>query len=457
MWPSEGSVSDAAVRRLFGRGLSWVASDEEILHRSELDGLDADPRYAYLLGDGNGQDLALVFRHKRLSDLIGFSYMNWDPKEAARDFAEQVVRAAGEPNGDVPLVPVILDGENCWEYYPEDGLFFLRELYALLDHHPVIETVTVSDYITRYPPRRRIQRLFAGSWINHNFAIWIGHAEDNAAWDLLARTRAAVVAAAAGRVPGDPGIAAALRHVAIAEGSDWFWWYGDDHWCAHIEVFDQLFRAHLTAAHEAAGLVPPPELRGQIKGRFGRPRLDQQVPVRFITPTIDGRVTHFYEWKLAGRVEAAQGGGAMHQVDGHLRALHYGFDLEHLFVRVDGNSRFVSNSNHGEILVIEVTQPHRVRLEIPVEPRDGRPRPARLWRFVGGMFQEEPSRAVCAVDQVIEVSLPFADLMVGDGDLIELAVLRVTNGRTVEALPARAPVVFQAPGADFEAMMWSAS
>jgi len=457
MWPSEGSVSDAAVRRLLGRGLTWLASDEEILYRSRLDGRDPDPRYAYLLGNGNGEDLALIFRHKRLSDLVGFSYMNWDPKEAARDFAEQVLRAAGDPNGDVPLVPVILDGENCWEYYPEDGLFFLRELYGLLDRHPVIEMVTVSDYLARYPPSRRIERLFAGSWINHNFAIWIGHPEDNAAWDLLARTRTAVEAAAAARPADDPGVAAARRHVAIAEGSDWFWWYGDDHWCAHIDVFDQLFRAHLTAAHEAVGIVPAPELRGVIKGRFGRPRTDEQVPVRFVTPTIDGRVTHFYEWKLAGRVEAAQGGGAMHQTDGQLRVLHYGFDLEHLFVRVDGNARFIASPVHGEMLVLEVTQPHRVRVEIPLEPRNGRTRGARLWRYADGSFHEEPSRATCAVDQVIELQVPFAELMIRDGDLIEIAILRVANGRTVEALPARAPVVFQAPGTDFEAMMWSAS
>ncbi|HWN83060.1 MAG TPA: glycoside hydrolase family 57 protein, partial [Candidatus Udaeobacter sp.] len=273
MWPSEGSLSDAVARRLPGHGLRWAASDEEVLAHSTLESGGPDLRSAYLVGDGRtgGADLALIFRHKRLSDLIGFSYMHWDPKEAARDFVEQVRRAADPPlpPGDPPpLVPVILDGENCWEYYPEDGRYFLQELYQLLDHHPEVEMVTVSDYLVRYPPRRRIERLFAGSWINHNFAIWIGHPEDNLAWDLLLRTRSAVIEAAAGRPDSDPGVLAARRHLLIAEGSDWFWWYGDDHHSAHIEVFDQLFRAHLVAAHEAVGLVAPAELRGAIKGSF---------------------------------------------------------------------------------------------------------------------------------------------------------------------------------------------
>jgi alpha-amylase/alpha-mannosidase (GH57 family) len=460
MWPSEGSVSDAAVRRLATHGLTWAASDEEILRRSRLAGTSPDPRYAYLVGDGGDEEIALVFRNKRLSDLIGFSYMNWDPKEAARDFTEQVLEAAGgSDSGAPPLVPVILDGENCWEYYPEDGLFFLRELYGLLDSHPSIEMVTVSEYLERYPPTRRIDRLFAGSWINHNFDIWIGHSEDNAAWDLLSRTRSAVMTAAQSRPAEDGGVKAARRHLAIAEGSDWFWWYGDEHWCAHIEVFDQLFRAHLTAAYEAVGLVAPAELRGAIKGRFGRPRSDEQVPVRFIAPQIDGRVTHFYEWKLAGKVEVAEGGGTMHQVDSQLRAIHYGFDLSHLFVRVDGadRSRGVGSAAAGDLLVIEITRPRRMRVEVEIAPQDGQVLPARLTRFADGGFSASPSGSLCAVDQVVEVQMPFADLGITAGDTVELAVLRMQDGRTLESLPARSPVVFRAPDHDFEAMMWSAS
>jgi alpha-amylase/alpha-mannosidase (GH57 family) len=462
MWPSEGSVSDPVVRRLPKLGIRWAASDEDVLAHSALADGPPDPRHAYLIGGGRdgGEDLALVFRHKRLSDLIGFSYMNWDPKDAARDFVARVLEAAGDapPSpGTPPLVAVILDGENCWEYYPEDGLFFLRELYTLLDGHPEIEMVTVSDFLRRYPPNRRIERLFAGSWINHNFAIWIGHPEDNIAWDLLARTRAAVVAAAATRPKEDPGARAARRHLLIAEGSDWFWWYGDEHRSAHDQVFDQLFRAHLVAAHEAVGLVAPAELRSAIKGRFGRSKLDEQVPVRFIRPAIDGQVTHFYEWKLGGRVEGVEGGGAMHSVDARLQALHYGFDLEHLYVRIDAPA--LSAADEETVVAIEITQPRRSRIEVLVGKgtADGEVRPARRFGLQDGRFEPGPTSARYASRQVIEIAVPFAELAIAPGDLVELAVLRLAGGRTVESLPARSPVVFTAPGADFEAAMWSAS
>ena len=37
----------------------------------------------------------------------------------------------------------------------------------------------------------------------------------------------------------------AREEILIAEGSDWFWWYGDDHSSAHDLEFDDLFRRHL--------------------------------------------------------------------------------------------------------------------------------------------------------------------------------------------------------------------
>jgi hypothetical protein len=426
------------------------------------------------MADPHGRELAIVFRHKRLSDLIGFSYMTWDPKDAARDFAQKVLEAAAAParggeepaggeGGEAPpLIAVILDGENCWEHYPEDGRCFLRELYGLLGPHPEIEMVTVSDYLHRYPPGRRIEHLRAGSWINHNFAIWIGHPEDNTAWDLVARTRAAIESAKASLPAGDPRLATARRHLLAAEGSDWFWWFGEEHSSAHDHVFDQLFRARLTAAHEALGIVPPAELGAAIKGRFGGRRQDEQVPVRFMRPTLDGQVTHFYEWKLAGRVEAAKSGGAMQAVAGKLQALHYGFDRAHLYLRVDALAEGGSEAGaggRGEILAVEITQPRRSRIELDTTrgAENGAVRPARLFRYENGGFVPVPSQAAFAARQVIEIEVPFAELAIQPGDTIELAVLRVEGGRTVESLPARSPVVFVAPGDDFEATMWSAS
>ena len=88
-------------------------------------------------------------------------------------------------------------------------------------------------------------RLFAGSWISHNFAIWIGHPEDNRGWDALHAAREFLVEEErAGR--HDPAtLARAWNEIYIAQGSDWFWWYGDDHSSALDGLFDHLFRKHL--------------------------------------------------------------------------------------------------------------------------------------------------------------------------------------------------------------------
>ncbi len=481
MWPSEGSISDSAVRRLIQHGVRWLASDEGVLARSRLAGNDPpDPRHPYLV-EADGERAALIFRNQRLSDLIGFTYMHWNPAAAAADFVEEVVRAGRlrpMAGGRPPLVPVILDGENCWEHYPEDGIFFLRELYSRLAGDPRIETVTVSDYLERHPPERRIDRVYAGSWINHDYTIWIGHPEDNAAWDLLAATRATLErhtppewswrqmaaaaasepAAAASGSPERPALAKAWRHLYIAEGSDWFWWYGDEHWCNHLDVFDQLFRGHLIAAYEALGLEVPPECMRAIKGRFGRLPSSEQVPVRFIAPSIDGRVTHFYEWKLAGQVDATQNGATMRIGARELSHLHYGFDLDHLYLRVDGVEKFSQTSNEEERrLWIELSRPQRVRIELSLAPADGRRRQPLVFSHDDGGFRRRETEGVYAVRDVMEVEIPFAELAVSHGDTVEVAVMLVHDGRTLEALPSHGPLVFRAPDPDFEATMWSAS
>ena len=58
------------------------------------------------------------------------------------------------------LVSIILDGENCWEYYPSSGVDFLRTLYRRVVAHPKVTPVRVRDYLTRYPATDKIGQLF---------------------------------------------------------------------------------------------------------------------------------------------------------------------------------------------------------------------------------------------------------------------------------------------------------
>ncbi|MGE3473426.1 MAG: glycoside hydrolase, partial [Vicinamibacterales bacterium] len=262
VWPSEGGVSPQTAAAVARAGFRWMATDEGILRASRaLAGLDT-PRalchrtYEVTTPDGS---VRIVFRDHGLSDAIGFTYQGWAAEAAAGDFVERVRTAGREaagPSGPPPTVGVILDGENAWEHYADGGRPFLRALYAALEAAPDIEPVTMA--VATAGEAEPLPRLFSGSWIHADFGIWIGHADDRRAWAQLARARAAFAAAAPNLdAAAAQGARDALR---AAEGSDWFWWYGDDHSSLHDRDFDALFRRHLRRAWHHLGLEVPAEL-----------------------------------------------------------------------------------------------------------------------------------------------------------------------------------------------------
>lgn len=340
MWPSEGSVSDDALGIIRGEGFAWCASDEGILRRTLGEEWTPLAQYfPYKFKTRNGP-LWMIFRDHDLSDAIGFVYSGWKAEEAAGDFYNRLVeirnRIVQERGVDAlaeAIVPVILDGENCWEYYERNGLPFLESLYRILGASNEILTTTISDVLKDAPdrPERTRGRIYAGSWIGANFKIWIGHAEDNRAWDALMATRAALV----DRKPDlDEGIyRRAMEEIYIAQGSDWFWWYGDENQSANQDDFDDLFRLHLHNVYELIGLPIPDELARPIRTASRRPRV--MPPRAPISPTVDGRTSSEREWSDAGYFIVERIGGAMHYADFPERRFWYGSDGLYLYVRFD--------------------------------------------------------------------------------------------------------------------------
>ena len=216
MWPSEGSVCQQMIPLLARHGIQWIATDEEILGCSTHGKVGRDSRghvrhpellYRPWKVAEAGHELGIVFRDHSMSDQVGFHYQRSPGPTAAYDFLGKV-HAIGDACrfNSATIVPVILDGENCWEYYPDGGVSFLRSLYHGAVRDPRIKPVTVGEFLRDHPPTDTLHRLFAGSWISHNFAIWIGHPEDNRAWDGLHMTRQFLVAQtqARGPRPGAP-------------------------------------------------------------------------------------------------------------------------------------------------------------------------------------------------------------------------------------------------------------
>ncbi len=340
MWPSEGSVSDQALAIMTSEGIAWSASDEGILRRTLGEEWNPTAKYFPYLFKSRSGPIWMVFRDHDLSDAIGFVYATWNPEEAAADFynrlveiRNRIIQERGPQALSDAIVPVILDGENCWEYYDRNGLPFLRALYRLLSASNEIETVTIESVIreSRPSPERTRGRIFAGSWIGSNFKIWIGGDEDNAAWDALADARQVVISRA-DNAPSDV-IERAMQEIYIAQGSDWFWWYGDENQSANQDDFDDLFRMHLRNAYELVGEAVPEKLFQPIRAGGRLPRVTP--PRAPISPVIDGMTTSEAEWSTAGWFVMERVGGAMHHADVIERRFWYGADSTHLYVRFD--------------------------------------------------------------------------------------------------------------------------
>ena len=355
MWPSEGSVSPEVLEILAQEGVRWCATDQGNLERSELAERPAGPLHhqPWLHGE-----TAIFFRDRELSDLIGFRYARSEAQQAAEDLVRRI--AAAGPDATVTLA---LDGENPWEHYPQSGEAFLDALYSRLGKE--VTPVLPRDEIAQRKPSRRISRLHSGSWIDSNFRIWIGHPEDNQAWALLGMAREALE-----RSRGAPNWDAAYQACLVAEGSDWFWWYGDDFTTENAPEFDSLFRRNVTQVFKHLGL-PPPERLGRpiIAPHKDKTQASAVVvpPRRLIKPVIDGQAHGYYEWSGAGIYQPGQAvGGSMYQGGGTFEELFYGFSLEELFVRLDP-ARGTDCSGELRILLTHGKQESTLRMEL----RDG--------------------------------------------------------------------------------------
>ncbi|MDR2644439.1 MAG: hypothetical protein LBB44_00400 [Endomicrobium sp.] len=336
MWPSEGSVSNAAVELISEAGIKWTATDESVLFNSVKD-ISSDRRHLFkpFQLNINGKNLNIIFRDHGLSDSIGFVYSKWNAEDAANDFIAKI-KSIGEyavSLTDAPLVSVILDGDNCWEYYKNDGWDFLTKLYEKLSADDDIETVRISDYLAKFPPKDIITNLTAGSWINGNFGVWIGSAEDNKSWDCLSLTRDALIDKL--NLGDSENIETAWNAFHVAEGSDWNWWYGDDHSSSNDTDFDFLYRQYLINVYESLGIAVP-ETLFEVIGNNSNQKYALN-PTASISPKIDGKSSDFDEWKKSSFYKTGASGGAMHQVFTVLKSFNYGFNSDNLYLKFDFN------------------------------------------------------------------------------------------------------------------------
>ncbi|MDT8395026.1 MAG: glycoside hydrolase family 57 protein [bacterium] len=442
MWPSEGGVSLPALEIMAARGVAYAASDEEVLANSlgvpfpGFGGRRNELYRPWKIQTGSGE-IAMFFRDRELSDLIGFTYQRMEASEAVGNFLGRLHAIRKGLDRDDGVVAVILDGENAWEHYPENGRPFLEGLYEALGSDPAIEMVTFSEAL-QSGNAGRLGDIVPGSWIGGRLSTWVGHSEKNRAWELVCRTRDTIEAAL-------PGLDAAAREnameqILIAEGSDWYWWFGDDHFTTLAARFDELFRLHLINAYRFAGIPIPLELLEPIKK--GKVRGHVRAPFGIVEPVLDGLDTNYFEWLSAGVFNLDFEQGSMHRSDPVLRQLMYGFDEQCLYLRLDSADHFAEKAE-GMTLAVELEGPVKAAFRFRVvrgemETLDGDQRSAGV-------------RGAC--DKIGEFALPLVTLGAEPGMEILLSFSLWRGSEPVEKAPLFSMVRIPVPE-DYDLEYW---
>jgi alpha-amylase/alpha-mannosidase (GH57 family) len=477
LWPSEQAVSPEMLPYVAKQGFNWLCTDEAILghtiqHFFHRDGmgnlLEPELLYRPYRLSTNSGDLAMVFRDRRLSDLIGFSYGGMSSEHAAADLVGHlhaisrslVAKEGGEGTTlEQPwLVTIALDGENCWEHYHLDGKPFLETLYQTFTEDDRLKLVTVSEFLEEFPPTATLPaaRLHTGSWVDGSLTTWIGDPAKNRAWDLLTAARQVLANHPEATEATNP---AAWEALYAAEGSDWFWWFGYGHSSNQDAMFDQLFREHLIALYQALNEPVPPELRQEVESHQRR---TTYRPEGFIHPLIDGRGDE-QDWDMAGRLEIGGASGTMHQGSA-VQRIFYGADHINFYLRIDLRAGVKPGLDLPNELNLIWFYPKEIMHNSPIRLADLPRQEPMNYRFHHRLlidlktyytwlqeamdydrWESRPNKAKVAWDKCIEIAVPWADLHLEPDYGLQMVLVFSDRGRYRSHFPESGWIEIQVP------------
>ena len=369
MWPAEGAVSQEVLGMFAKEGIKWIATGEHVLSKSldiptfkrNTKGIVTNPEVLYTpwYGQLNRQDdVAIFFRDLSISDQVGFTYSGMSPELAVADMMK-ALEAAREVSAtmDKPLVvSIVLDGENAWEHYQNDGIDFLSLMYETLTTTDWLKTTTPTEYIEKYGPQiEKLDKVFPASWFQPNFATWIGETEETYAWDYLQKTRAFYDRSNASGDYTDEQLEEAFDFMLLAEGSDWFWWYGSDQSSGNDDYFGSAYRNLLKNVYASLGESPPAYLDIPIISPaaqlFDKP--SESILNSNQSLLVNG-LTNSNIWIDAGVIETSD----------IISKIQYRFSDEHLYVSIQKSSSSMQESNPwmNTDLDIYIESPSRTKI-----------------------------------------------------------------------------------------------
>jgi hypothetical protein len=250
----------------------------------------------------------------------------------------------------------------------------------------------------------------------------------------------------------------------VAEGSDWCWWYGDDHYTPHGPEFDRLFRNNIKAAYKAIGVIPPDSIDIPIikTDRIVQEKNVIPAPRSYIQPLIDGVVTSYFEWNSARKVVPSPGFGTMHRA-GHviLSCFYYGFSVDEIFFRFDLDKVAVENVHEVELEIF--FQDKSVKFHSILDLINGRFTSSfvKIGESGGETLSlqdtlKDSGNVRAAFEKVLELAIPFESLDCGRDERLEFFVMIQIPGSFGERWPIYGTYSAELPGPDFTARMWQA-
>jgi len=485
LWPSEQAVGQDIVGIVHEAGFQWMVSSEGVLAQSLGIGLRdgagrivrPDVLYKPYIVEQDGKEVTILFRDIVLSDKIGFSYSGMSGRAAARDLTDYL-RSVKRSLASTPgphVVTIALDGENCWEYYENDGKEFLHTLYGALNDDPDFKAVTVEEYLAAHPATERIPMLHTGSWISDDLETWIGEVEENRAWDYLSKARTALAGFTAEHADSaDDEVMTALERaweeLYAAEGSDWFWWYGDDQDSGNDEAFDELFRIHLQNIYSYIGLEVPNYLYMPIiPKRAAIP--EERITGLMHEPVMDGFID-WGEWEKSSfypKDDAAV--FSWGEGENIFSSLRVGVDNENLYIRIRTQDGFDELYGKDIKIAAYLTNPRRHEVNtIPRGSASGRdatvlgfaPGTEILVDFAGieragratallsvaagdDTWTEVSRINTVGVGEALEISVPFEVLRMKPADVAHIVVVASSKDQNIDMIPTSGPAEFKAP------------
>lgn len=458
IWPSEHCISSQELDLFKELGVNWTISDEGILASSidfefirDFKGYLEDPyflmkSYEYKTKNSN---INLIFRDSVIPNLISFEYANHDPKIAAGDLYDRIKviqnKLQSSPD-DNHLLTIAMDGENCWENYLEDGEIFLNTLYSLIEEDESVETVLISDYLNNEKHHRKLNKIHPGSWINKSFQLWVGEPVKNLAWNYVKQVKDDLNLFIKSN-PNHKNLDDAYRELMIAQGSDWFWWYGEPNDSGQDHIFDYIFREHLKNVYRYFGFEPPNYLNSPLISIFTKP---SRYPKSSITPKIDGNDGEDdEEWINAGCINMPD--GPVLQENKLFDKICYGADENNFYLRLFLNNFYQENASKNEannsnmqqmyvymrnsdkkqlqspIRLINKTENifpimrEKFHSELMLSIMENKLYPIQLIKSMqGGLWTLQDTKDVnVAFKKVIDVSIPFEKLDVEPGESLE--------------------------------------